>query len=177
MKLFRPKSKWKVSDVFFIFLAPHIFSLCMLARFHSGRVVTVRKNYGCIWPERLKPKIQDHQAVSKQFQAPFDFETVQICKVPCSAEVFFFEIVSMQYENSRSVLTFSDNKTFAFWGKFAFSLFWWKWDFIQRHIWSEIWTACNSCSSCSSSQKYKIQAATHKILTALWPVCSMSIAH
>ena len=61
----------------------------MLARFHSGRVVTVRKNYGCIWPERLKPKIQDHQAVSKQFQAPFDFETVQICKVPRSADVLF----------------------------------------------------------------------------------------
>ena len=100
---------------------------------------------------------------SQQFQNSFKLHlTLKLCRFVryhVQQMFYLFEIVSMQYENSRSVLTFSDNKTFAFWGKFAFSLFWWKWDFIQRHIWSEIWTACNNCSSCSSSQKYKIQAA------------------
>ena len=106
--------------------------------------------------------------IIKQFQNSFKLHlTLKLCRFVryhVQQMFYLFEIVSMQYENSRSVLTFSDNKTFAFWGKFAFSLFWWKWDFIQRHIWSEIWTACKSCSSfssCSSSQKYKIRAATH----------------
>ena len=54
----------------------------------------------------------------------------------------------------RSVLTFSNSETFAFWGKFALSLFWWKWDFIQRRIWREIWTACKSWAL---QQKYKME--------------------